>query len=141
MKERLSMNEIRFPPNDAREWLNRAKSNLAQEKTKTEGIYLEDLCFNAQQCAEKAIKALLIELGLKFPYTHNVTELLTLVEKSGQKIPEEIKRAGILSDYAVESRYPGIFEPVTEEEYQEAVTIAGNVVRWVDEYISKRKKQ
>jgi len=30
-------------------------------------VYLEDLCFNAQQAAEKAIKALLIAYGIRFP--------------------------------------------------------------------------
>jgi hypothetical protein len=40
----------RFPPDDPREWLNRAQSNLAQAKVGAgiPGVYLEDLCFNAQ---------------------------------------------------------------------------------------------
>jgi HEPN domain-containing protein len=45
---------------DAREWINRARSDLALARAKPEGVYLEDLCFHAQQAAEKAIKALLI---------------------------------------------------------------------------------
>ena len=44
----------RFPPDDPREWLNRAKSNLAQARARVPGAYLEDLCFGAQQAAEKA---------------------------------------------------------------------------------------
>jgi HEPN domain-containing protein len=51
----------RFSPDDPREWLNRARSNLAQAQAKITGVYLEDLCFDAQQAAEKAIKALLIK--------------------------------------------------------------------------------
>jgi HEPN domain-containing protein len=39
-------------------------------------------------------------------------------------------RAAALSDYAVESRYPGLAEPVTQEEYEEATTLAEEVVRW-----------
>jgi len=50
----------RYPPEDPREWLNRARSNLALAKAKRKGVYLEALCFDAQQAAEKAIKALLI---------------------------------------------------------------------------------
>ena len=60
----------RFSPDDPREWLNRAKSNLALAKNPIPGAYLEDLCFEAQQAAEKAIKATLIRLGLEFPYVH-----------------------------------------------------------------------
>ena len=57
----------RYPPEDPREWLNRARSNLALAKAKRKGVYLEDLCFDAQQAAEKAIKALLIKVDVDFP--------------------------------------------------------------------------
>jgi len=52
----------RLAPDDPREWLNRAKSNLARAKAGNDipGVYLEDLCFDAQQAAEKAIKAALL---------------------------------------------------------------------------------
>ena len=46
----------RRPPDDPREWLNRARSNLALAKSLVPEAYLEDLCFEAQQAAEKAIK-------------------------------------------------------------------------------------
>ena len=38
----------RFSPDDPREWLNRARSNLAIAKSRVAGVYLEDLCFEAQ---------------------------------------------------------------------------------------------
>jgi HEPN domain-containing protein len=63
----------RFPPEDPREWLNRARSNLVRARTKREGVYLEDLCFDAQQAAKKAIKAILIKHDVKF---HTFTILL-----------------------------------------------------------------
>lgn len=46
----------RYPPEDPREWLNRAHSNLELAKNKYgKEVYFEDLCFNAQQAAEKVI--------------------------------------------------------------------------------------
>jgi hypothetical protein len=39
--------------------------------------------------------------------------------------------AVILSDYAVETRYPGNYEPVGEEEYLRALDIARSVCQWV----------
>ena len=45
----------RFPPDDPREWMNRARSDLTQAKNQVPGVYFENLCFNAQQAAEKAI--------------------------------------------------------------------------------------
>ena len=34
----------RYPPDDPREWLNRARSNLAMAKNHVGGTVLEDLC-------------------------------------------------------------------------------------------------
>lgn len=132
----------RFSPDDPREWLNRARSNLirAQKGADFRMVYLEDLCFDAQQAAEKAIKAVLIHIEVDFPYVHDIGELLGQVEKSGQTVPEALKSAQDLSEYAVESRYPGLFEPVTQEEYKEAVSIAKKVVCWAEEIIGVYKK-
>jgi len=43
------------PLDDPHEWLRRARSNLAraQADIRLAGVYLEDLCFDAQQAAEK----------------------------------------------------------------------------------------
>ena len=39
--------------------------------------------------------------------------------------------------YAVETRYPGLSEPVIGQEYDEAVAIAEEVVRWAQEIIEQ----
>jgi len=62
----------RLPPEDPREWLNRARSNVLLAQAQREGIYLEDLCFNAQQAVEKAIKAVLMQRAVEFPYVHDI---------------------------------------------------------------------
>ncbi len=107
----------RFPPDDPREWLNRARSNLARAKAKISDAYLEDLCFAGQQAAEKAIKAVLLKKKIAFPYVHDLTRLLTLLEESREEIPEEVRQAENLTRYAVVTRYPGLAEPVTEAHY------------------------
>ena len=126
----------RYPPDDPREWMNRAQSNLSMAKSEAAGIYLEDLCFNAQQAVEKAIKALLLKLGVEFPYVHDIAQLVTLLERAGQEIPGFVREAAQLTQFAVFSRYPGIAPPVKREEYDEAVAIAEQVVRWVEVIIS-----
>ena len=131
----------RYPPDDPREWLNRARSNLARAKAKRKGVYLEDLCFDAQQAAEKAIKALLIKLDVNFPYVHDLAELLTLVEKAGQAVPEPIKRAEELSRFAVFTRYPGIGPSIKEKEYRETVEIAARVVKWAENIILPKRRK
>jgi HEPN domain-containing protein len=53
------MHNEHFRADDPVECLNRAHSNLfrAKECIHIAGIYLEDLCFDAQQAAEKAVDA------------------------------------------------------------------------------------
>ena len=122
----------RFPPDDPREWLNRARSSLAQAKIRSEGVYLEDLCFCAQQAAEKALKGLLLFHGVRFPYVHELGELLRCLGRAEEEIPTGVRRAARLSDYAVEVRYPSLGEAVSEEEYCEAVVLAEEVLEWVE---------
>jgi HEPN domain-containing protein len=131
----------RHPPEDPREWLNRARSNLELARAWSAGIYLEDLCFNAQQATEKAIKALLIQHDIEFPYVHDLSSLLTLLEGAGQELPEFVKQAERLTRFAVFTRYPGISPPVTEEEYKEAVSLAEEVVRWAEGIVKFRSPE
>jgi HEPN domain-containing protein len=131
----------RYPPDDPREWLNRARSNLARAKAKRKGVYLEDLCFDAQQAAEKAIKALLIKLDVNFPYVHDLADLLTSVEKVGQEVPELIRQAERLSKFAVFTRYPGIGPSIKEKEYRETLEIAARVVKWAENIVSPKGRK
>jgi len=103
----------RYPPDDPREWLNRAHSDLVLARAAEADIYLEDLCFHAQQAAEKAVKALLIMYGVEFPYVHDIAQLVTLLERAGQEIPEPVRQAERLTRFAVFSRYPGVGPPVS----------------------------
>lgn len=125
----------RFPPDNPREWLNRAKSNLIQAKSESPGVYWEDLCFQAQQAAEKSLKALLLHRGVQFPYVHDLAELIEILEQQGESIPPGIREVARLTNYAVEARYPGLAEPVTREEYKMAVALAEEVVRWVEKVL------
>lgn len=123
------------------EWLRRAKSNLAKAKQpKPKEAYWEDLCFDAEQAAEKAVKAVLTHRGVEFPKIHDIGELLSLLEQSGEKIPQYLWRADDLTQYAVETRYPGPAEPVTQKEYRQSVKIAEQVVKWAEKIISAKQR-
>ena len=116
-----------------RQWLNRAKSNLAiARQPKTDEIYWEDLCFEIQQAAEKALKAVMLANGIKFRLVHNLSEHLTRLEQSGLVLPDDVKDAATLTDYSVEARYPGPFEPITELEFRNSLRIAEAVVAWAE---------
>ncbi|MGH7265116.1 MAG: HEPN domain-containing protein [Candidatus Rokuibacteriota bacterium] len=123
----------------ARAWLQRARGNLARAKQPrpAEGFW-EDLCFDAQQAAEKAVKSVLVLFAVDFPRTHQIVELLLLLRQAGHEAPPDVWRAHGLSEYAVVSRYPVSEEPVDpvrpvgEEEYRRAVELAESVVRWAE---------
>jgi HEPN domain-containing protein len=68
------------------------------------GIYYEDLCFHAQQAAEKAIKAVLLHRGIRFPYVHDIGELMRLLKRKAASVPSRVWKARQLTDYAVETR-------------------------------------
>ncbi len=125
----------RFPPDDPREWMNRARSSLAMAKNRVPQAYLEDLCFEAQQAAEKSIKAVMIARNIEFPYVHDLDHLLSLLEDEGEVIPAPVRQASKLTKYATVTRYPGDMGPVTTQEYAEAIAIAEAVVRWAEERI------
>ena len=120
-------------------WLRRAKSNFACAKTgkTSQDVLYEDLCFNAQQAVEKALKSLCIMHGIVFPRTHDISYLIELLESGNVYIPEKIYKSKILTDYAVETRYPGDYEPVDKEEYEEAVEIAETAVGWIEERVKR----
>jgi len=129
----------RGEPDDPREWLNRARSNLikAHATKGVEGVYLEDVCFDAQQAAEKAIKAVLLSRKVDFPKVHDIAELLTLVRQAGMAVPDDIADATELTDYAVGTRYPRYGEPVTEQDCDAAIACAQVVLRWASSLIER----
>ncbi|MCJ7808757.1 MAG: HEPN domain-containing protein [Desulfobulbaceae bacterium] len=118
----------------AKKWLHRAKSNMARAKAGrvTSEVLYEDLCFDSQQAVEKALKSVCILHEIIFPKTHDIAYLIELLEKGSVTIPGNIQQAKILTGYAVESRYPGDYEPVDETEYIKSVEIAEKVLKWAE---------
>ena len=123
------------PAEDPHEWLNRARSNLVRARQREAGVYLEDLCFDAQQAAEKAVKAVLVARRIDFPYVHDLAHLLSLLERTEAVVPEAVRQAEDLTPYAVLTRYPSTATPLTERDYERAVKIAEAVVRWAGEQL------
>lgn len=112
-----------------RQWVAKAENDL-QNATHTlklgETGPLDTVCFHAQQCVEKYIKALLCFYEIDFYRTHNITTLLALlpVHFQPELSAEEQER---LNDYAVAVRYPDDYEPVSLAEAERAVQVARRV--------------
>jgi HEPN domain-containing protein len=127
----------RLPPDDPREWLNRARSNLIRARKILPDVYLEDLCFDAQQGAEKAIKGVFIRRGETFPYVNDLDQRLKLLARNGVKIPKYVWKADDLSRFAARPRYKGMAAPVKPREHRRLVGIAEAVFRWAERQIGK----
>jgi HEPN domain-containing protein len=108
-----------------------------QARGKHPDIYLEDLCFDAQQAAEKAIKAVLLHRGIESCYVRDLGELLDLLERAGGELPPLVRSAEQLTDYAVEARCPGLAEPVRRGEYDEVLGLTEAVVRRAEQGVRR----
>ena len=131
------MKRERYPPDDPREWLRRAHSNLAIAISVIPGADFADLCFDAQQAAEKAVKAVFVCRGETFPFSHDLGRLLRLLSRNGVKIPKYVSAAKELTRFAFKTRYPGEFDRVTKRAYRRAVRIATSVVGWAERQVAR----
>ena len=115
-------------------WLRKAEKDVrAASKLLDEPDYS---AFHSQQAAEKALKSLLVALGERPPRTHNIGLLIDWVRSRGFDTGP-IDEARILTEYAVEARYPDFEEIVTLDEANEALELGKMVVRWVREQLSR----
>ncbi|MBM3746192.1 MAG: HEPN domain-containing protein [Acidobacteria bacterium] len=121
-----------YEPDDPREWLRRARSNLAIAQAKPAGVCLEDLCFELEQAVEKAVKAVLISRQIEFPYTHDLARLVALLVEVGATVPHFLREAERLTPYATFTRYPYRGEPVSEDEYGHALSLAEATIHWAE---------
>lgn len=92
-----------------KEWIEKAegdyKAGTVQWDTK-DPVY-DDVCFHAQQCVEKYLKAWLGEKDVDFPKTHDLEMLAKLSMPSLPELTAFIDRLRFLNAFAVEIRYPG----------------------------------
>jgi len=112
-----------------RGWIIKAEHDLrTAEHTLTLGddCPFDMVCFHAQQCAEKYLKALLVYHGVDVPRTHDLTELLPLLP-AGVTVALDVGELAELTPYAVGVRYPALMREPDRDEAQRAVEIARRV--------------
>jgi HEPN domain-containing protein len=111
-------------PADPLSWIEIAEEDfqVAQLALKQKRSLNYTACFHAQQCAEKYLKALLVQRGKDFPKVHDLNRIRLLCESEGMIIPVSPQILEDLSMYAVENRYPGI--PANRQDAQAALATA-----------------
>ena len=93
-----------------REWVNKAESDydvvslLLRSRKRSR---YDPICFRAQQCAEKFLKARLTESGIAFTKTHDLPTLLNLALAAEPLWNVLSNEFNVLTQWAVLPRYPG----------------------------------
>lgn len=105
-------------------WIDKAESDLAAARICLEaGVALSNVCFHSQQAAEKSLKAYLISIEVRFPFTRNLEELADLCARHDSSFSSVKERASRLTPYAMELRYDPTFWPsrgMAEDAYRSA---------------------
>jgi len=124
---------------EARRWMNFAETDLRAAHTllDSEEFFLRQICFFAQQCAEKSLKAILVFEEVNFPKNHDLDRLRDLIP-DGWQVKETFPDLAELTIWAVESRYPGDAPDVVEHEARETLRLAESVFEAVKAELKER---
>jgi len=80
---------------------------MAQREIQVADPVWDGICFHAQQCAEKYIKAFLEEHMIAFQKTHDLVELVDLGSGLLPELDPLRPQLAHLSTFGIATRYPG----------------------------------
>jgi len=92
------------------EWIEKAEGDftmMERESRARKNRNFDGICFHAQQCAEKYLKARLCEAGIAFGKIHDLVALLEQVLAAEPEWEICRKDLAFLTDFSVSYRYPG----------------------------------
>ena len=90
---------------EAERWYGQARFDLEAARASLATGHHEWACFQAQQAAEKALKALLLRQGKRRFPSHSVHDLLAEVTKLAPEF-DAVSEAQRLDQYYIPTRYP-----------------------------------
>jgi HEPN domain-containing protein len=92
--------------NNWQEWWLFAEEDFSSAKDLMKTGHYSVCCFHCQQAAEKALKAVMLSLGLDNIRLHNLIALLNLVVEHYPKLESYRDKITILDAYYSSTRYP-----------------------------------
>ena len=92
--------------------------------------------FHCQQAVEKFLKAVLTKEGVVFRKTHDLEELLDLMEDNGLPLPENRDALDDLQPFAVTARYEFFDNPVSFDR-QKAVQTSQSILFFANDILSR----
>lgn len=123
---------------DASTWLRYAREDLdaAELVAGRPGFAPRVACYNAQQAAEKALKALLVDEGQDVILTHDLRVLRDLLAPGSRSGALDVDLAW-LSGWQIKGRYPGDWGEATEADARAAIEAARAVLEAAQEDLRK----
>jgi HEPN domain-containing protein len=118
-------------------WFEKAKDDLQCARHDFDGQFYTQVCFGCQQAVEKALKAYLFSRHVELIRTHILPRLLARCVDLDQDFRQVEAACDLLTDYYIDTRYPEIGVSYTEELAEEAIELAGRVLGFVKEMISR----
>ena len=121
---------------EAKRWFTQALRDLRASVSSLGSGYYEWSCFQAQQAAEKAVKALLYAYG-RSAWGHSVVELLDYLGETTEVTEELYVYVRELDRHCIPSRYPNAFESGYPGMYydrvvaERAINSAETLINWV----------
>ncbi len=124
---------------EAERWLAYARSDLdaGYALLRNPDHYPRQVCFLAQQAAEKALKAALVLLEIEFPFTHDLDRLRDLLPE-GWRVKSEHPDLADLTIWAIQARYPGDMPEVVEADARAALQTAAAIYQTISEELQER---
>lgn len=113
---------------ETREWLEHARADLDACAALIAAGLAGEALFHAQQCAEKAMKALLTWHQVSFKKTHDLDELKHACLPLAGDAAAHLAGIEKLSQYAWRFRYPGAPYAPERTEAEEAWRAAGQLL-------------
>lgn len=129
----------RIIKNLVEEWLKKADSDirLAEYLLAENTPFWDAISFHCQQAAEKYLKAFLVNHQTEFPKTHDIEELLELIQKIDKKTAKSLIASIVLSPYGVAVRYPDDIQRVDRKKAEAAVGLAQKVEKNIKKKLKK----
>ena len=109
-----------------RQWFAKAELDFraAERLVKDPEPLREIIAFHSQQAAEKYLKAFLVSRQIEFPKTHDLEELLELLEPVHSELAAALEGIEMLSPFGVKIRYPGDFPELLPGQEQTVFDLA-----------------
>lgn len=120
------------------EWVAKAEQDYHAAVQLSPEAVPSVICFHAQQCVEKYLKAVLVRLRLPVPKEHDLVRLLYLAVDRAPGLKGLEAKVKPLLQYAVDVRYPEL--PVSPSDARHARELMEHVRAQLRQFLALREE-